>query len=103
MTTFSNRLRRFVETSRGKGALPPAAARDAIGVAISEGRNSGTAIGSQGGFVSPWVEQEYTGNTFYQLVSSDGFFVFEFGDQTELIDDDGTGSSFVVKHDDPST
>ena len=48
------------------------------------------------GVKSPLTEQEYDGDTWYQFVSSDGLFVFEYPDQTEYID--GDGNSLVVVH-----
>jgi len=94
-------LKRFINTSRGRGRLDPAPERDAIGIAVSEGLPTANEPASGGGVDSPLVEQAYTGSTWYSLTSSDGFFVFEFGDQTEYTDNDGAGSTIVVKHIDP--
>jgi len=87
---------------RGKGRLGPAPSRKALGQSRSEVLPSGEAPDDgSSGIISPLAEQDYTGSTFYSLTSSDGLFIFEFGDQTEYIDDDGAGSSIVVKHIDP--
>jgi len=87
---------------RGKGRLGPAPSRKALGQSRAEVLPTGEAPDDgSSGIISPLVEQAYTGSTFYSLTSSDGLFIFEFGDQTEYIDDDGAGTSIVVKHIDP--
>lgn len=92
---------------RSREPLPPAEAPEAIPEARVTGArqaNPATSGSGGGGPVSPLVEQEYTGETFYSLTSSDGLFVLEYGDTTTLIDNDGseTGSTYVIKHRDPS-
>lgn len=57
---------------------------------------------SGGGPVSPLVEQRYAGSTYYQRVSSNGLYAWEFGHEATLIDADGTGSTFVIKRDNPA-
>lgn len=96
-------IERLIARKRGKGLLPDAPPRDGIGVSKSEAVPVGTAPGATAGVgvISPLIEQAYAGSTYYSLVSSDGLFVFEFPDQTEYIDDDGDGDSFVFEHLDP--
>lgn len=99
MTDLTDSLKRLINPRRGRGLLAPAASRDAIAVSRSIAYNSEPESGS--GVTSPLVEQAYTGSTFYSLTSSDGFFVFEFGDETTYIDNDGTGAEIVIKNLDP--
>ena len=90
---------RLIPKKRGTGRLPPAAARDAVDVSVAIAYPS-AAKGT--GIVSPWVEQYYDGaEGFYNLTSSDGLFVFEFGAETTYVDADGAGSATIVKHRDP--
>lgn len=56
-----------------------------------------------GGWISPIVQQKYTGATYYTEVSSDGLWTWEFGHEVTLIDDDGAGDTYVLKLDDPNT
>lgn len=98
--TLADAIERLTKKKRGRGRLDPAASRDAIGVSVAEAVPTATEPGS--GVVSPLVEQAYAGATFYSFTSSDGLFVFEFGDQTDYIDDDGNGDTITVKHLDPS-
>ena len=58
-----------------------------------------TPEGDGGGIDSPLTEQPYAGSTYYQLISSDGLFVFEFADETEYLD--AAGRSVVVEHLEP--
>jgi hypothetical protein len=97
MTTADDTIQRLTRQPRGTGRLDTPAVREALPEAISEAVPPGTDT-SPGGLVSPLVEQAYAGSTYYSLVSSDGLFVYEYGDQTEYVDDDGTGVSMVVKH-----
>ena len=96
---LANAIDRLVPPGDGKGRLPPAPARDAIGESVSEALPIATSpTGDGSGPVSPWVEQAYTGSTYYSIVSSDGLFIWEYPDQTIYIDDDGNGDAFTVKH-----
>jgi len=101
MTTLADAIERINSRKRGKGRLGEAATRTTLPVAVSEAVPTASTEGD--GIISPLVEQEYAGATFYSLTSSDGLFVLEYGDTTTLIDNDGTGNTFVIKHDDPST
>lgn len=97
MTDIADTLKRLVAPDRGPGRLPDAPSRSALSVAISEAVPE-AAQGGGGGVVSPLVEQAYAGATYYSITSSDGLFVFEYGDQTEYLDADGLGESLIVKH-----
>lgn len=96
-------LERLLPRKRGKGRLPPAPTRAGLGPSIAEAVPSGGDRGSGTGWISPIVEQEYTGSTYYYMVDSSGLFTFEFGHELTLIDDDGAGDTYVIKLDDPST
>jgi hypothetical protein len=97
MANETENLRRLIQPQRGKGRLQEAAARESLAVAVSEAL---PATGAGDGVSSPLVEQNYTGSTYYSLVSSDGLFVFEFPDQTEYLD--ANSQSIVFEHQDPS-
>lgn len=101
---ISAALDRLQHKKRGKGRLPPATPRDAIGVAVSEAVPAGVepGTGSGSGPVSPFVEQPYTGSTYYYKVSSNGLYVEEYGHEVTVIDDDGAGNTYVTKLIDPS-
>jgi len=101
MANLSDQLKRFINTSRGRGRLDPAPERDAIGIATSEGLPTAneTSTGG-GGIASPLTEQAYTGATFYNLTSSDGFFVLEYPATTEYLD--ANSDTVEVVHLDPS-
>ena len=96
---------RLMPPSRGKGRLKPAAAREKIGVSRAEATPTSDEEESSGagGWVSPIVEQAYSGSTFYQHVDSSGLFTLEFGDTWTGIDDDGNGDTYIIKNDDPAT
>lgn len=96
MTSCTEDLRRLLREKRGKGRLDPAAAREAIGISKSEGLNGGDPLRTAGGITSPLVETSNSGT--YTLTSSDGLFVLETPQETTYIDDNGGGSSYVVKH-----
>jgi hypothetical protein len=98
MANEAESLKRLIKPQRGKGRLQEAAAREALATAISEALPATGAGGN--GVSSPLVEQNYTGSTYYSLVSSDGLFVFEFPDQTEYLD--ANSQSIVFEHQDPS-
>lgn len=97
MTTADDTVQRLTRQPRGTGRLDAPAAREALAEALSEAVPAG-AGDTGAGLVSPIVEQAYTGTTYYSLVSSDGLFVYEYADETEYVDDDDAGVSFVVKH-----
>jgi hypothetical protein len=63
MTEATEQLRRLVRTSRGKGRLDPAAAREAIAVAVSEALPTADAPGGGAGFVWPLTETSRTTET----------------------------------------
>ena len=96
-------IERLANPKRGKGRLGPAADREALGPSTATAFPTSDDPIATGGLVSPVVEQEYAGTTFYSWVSADGLFILEFGDQTTWIDDDGAGVTFVIKHDNPAT
>jgi hypothetical protein len=54
---------------------------------------------SDAGIASPLTEQPYTGDTWYQIISSDGLFVFEYSATTLYYD--ANGRAVVVVHIDP--
>lgn len=101
--SLADAVARLVPQKRGKGRLKPAADREAIGESRSESVPSNEEPGSGAGLITPWVEQEYTGSTFYHITDSSGLLMIEFGHETEMIDDDGNGDTFVIKHDDPNS
>lgn len=90
-------LTRILPKKRGTGRLDEPVAREPIAadwvVALPQ------AAGTGSGIASPLTEQEYAGETWYQLISSDGLFVFEFPDQTTYLD--AAETEVVVVHRDP--
>ena len=85
---------------RGKGRAGVAANRNKINKSVGVARPSGASVG--GGLTSPLVEQYYDGaEGYFQLTSSDGLFVFEYGQITEYIDNDGNGNLITIKNLDP--
>lgn len=97
---LADAIERLVPVKRGKGRLKSAPERDAIGESVAEAVPAGADPNSSG-ITSPLVEQAYTGATYYNLTSSDGLFVFEFGHETDYVDNDGAGDTFTIKHIDP--
>lgn len=97
-TPFAEAVERINAKKRGKGRLDAAATRDKIGVSIAEAVPTGATPGTGSGPISPLVEQPYAGSTFLNWVSSDGLFVFEYGDQTEYLDNGGVGASYIYEH-----
>ena len=98
--SLAEAIERINAKKRGKGRLGPAAKRDKIAVSTAEAVPGTAATG--GSIGSPWVEQYYDGSQgYYELVSSDGLFTFEFGAQTDYINDDGTGETITIKHRNP--
>ncbi len=95
MPSIQEQLERLAGKKRGKGRLPPAAPRAALPAdtvtvyPTAESPNGG-------GIASPLTEQAYTGETWKTLTSSDGLFVFEYGDQTEYVD--GNNDTVTVVH-----
>ncbi len=90
---------RAYRKKRGKGRAKVAPNRDKIEKSISVAR---PAAAEGGGLTSPLVEQYYDGsNGYFQLTSSDGLFVFEYGQTTDYIDADGSGNLITVKNLDP--
>ncbi len=82
---------------RGKGRAKVAATRDKIEKSVGIARPTDT---TGGGVASPLTEQYYDGaEGYYNLTSSDGLFVFEYGTQTEYTD--GQGELVTVVHRDP--
>lgn len=75
---------------------PLAALPGGVTVAGSTSTATPTPEGDGGGIDSPLTEQQYQGAVYYQLVSSDGLFVFEFAEETEY--KDAANRSVVVKH-----
>lgn len=99
--TLQKLLEQLTGGARGPGRLQEPATRGAIPQDVVEGVPEAAAT-SGGGITSPLVEQAYAGAVFYSLTSSDGLIVFEFGDETEYIDNDGNGNTITVKHRDPA-
>ena len=99
MTTADDTIQRLTRQSRGTGRLDTPAVREALPEAISEAVPPGTDP-SSGGVASPLTEQAYTGSTYYNLTSSCGFVVFEFGDQTSYLD--ANSDEVLVVHLDPN-
>lgn len=98
--SLAEAIERINAKKRGQGRLGPAATRDKIDVSIAEAV-PGTAP-SEGDVGSPWVEQYYDGaQGYYELVSSDGLFTFEFGTETDYLNNDGTGDIIKIKHRNP--
>lgn len=92
-------VRRLSPQPRGKGRLPEAPAVAGLPASKVEAVPSGGRGAVTGaGIVSPLLEQPYTGSTYYQLVSADGLFVFEYPAETTYRDDNGTGASFTFSH-----
>lgn len=96
-------IERLVPKKRGKGRLPPAPEREALGPSTAEAVPIGDDLQTGTGWISPIVQQKYTGATYYTEVSSDGLWTWEFGHEVTLIDDDGNGDTYVLKLDDPNT
>jgi hypothetical protein len=83
---------------RYKELLQPAPAADAIPAARGTGLRTVSEEGDAG-IASPLTEQAYTGDTWYQITSSDGLFVFEYSATTLYYD--ASGRQVVVVHLDP--
>lgn len=74
------------------GAAPtadPIEAARGIGTPVASGSDA------TGGIAWPLTEQPYTGSTYYQLTSSDGLFVFEYGATTPYSDGDGNAGEVI--------
>ncbi len=90
-------VERLIPKTRGRGRLDPAAERDGIKESIGITYPSASQPGSGGGGVaSPLTEQPYTGTTYYDFVSSDGLFVFEYPTETDYLD--GNNDEVTVVH-----
>lgn len=98
--SLAEQIGRLIPPKRGKGRLPPAPTREAIGVAKSEAVPAGADPSSASGIVGPLTEQVYAGSTYYYQTSSDGLFVIEFADYTDYHDADLTILRF--NHRDPN-
>ncbi len=98
--SLAEALDRIKAKKRGQGRLPPAAKRDKINVSVVETIPGSTQQSSS--LQSPWVEQYYDGaEGYYNLVSSDGLFTFEFGAETEYLTDGGAGDAVTIQHRNP--
>ena len=99
--SLAEAIDRINAKKRGRGRLGPAASRDKIAVSIVEAVPASTPTQSTS-LASPWVEQYYDGaEGYYELVSSDGLFTFEFGAETTYLTDDGNGDAVIIKHRNP--
>lgn len=96
--TVQELLARLRPPERGNGGLAPAAERAAIPEAVSQAKPTAAQPGGGSGVVSPLVEQAYAGSTFLTMTSSDGLFVFEYGDETDYIDNGGIGNTYTFQH-----
>lgn len=95
--TFAEVVDRLTTKERGKGRLEPAPSRAAILESIARATpTSADPLGA--GVTSPLAEQAYAGSTYYEMLSSDGLFTFEYPDETQYIDNDGAGDIILVKH-----
>ena len=93
MDNYSDFLRRFVQTSRGRGQLDPAPSREAIGIAISEGLPTSNQTTPTGGGVAwPLDEQSRVTQTVRICCDTDPtlFIDFEVATQVTFQDQDGT-------------
>lgn len=97
MTDDVEQLRRLVRTSRGKGRLDPAPAREAIAVAVSEALPTSDAPGGGGGgYVSPLTEQSRTTTTVTVTDTSDPTFSIDFDVATQITATDAEGTELVI-------
>lgn len=77
-TPLAELVERLAPKKRGKGRLPAAPSRGAIGISVATAYPSAAAAGS---IQSPLTEQDGTRTyhaTAQYVTSSDGFFVLEF-------------------------
>ena len=87
---------------RGKGRIGPAANRDKINKGIGVARPSGASLGSGGALTNPLTEEYNDGALgYWDMVSSDGLFTFEYLKEITYTDADGAGDSYTWKQIDP--
>jgi len=84
-------LKRFINTSRGRGRLDPAPERDAIGISVSEGLPTANEPSTGGGGIaSPLTEQSRVTQTVRICCDTDPtlFVDFEVSTQITFLDAD---------------
>jgi len=90
-------LKRFINTSRGRGRLDPAPERDAIGIAVSEGLPTANEPStSGGGIASPLTEQSRTTQTVTVACDGDPTIFVDIEQATQIVFQDANGDEVIM-------